>query len=284
LFLLVLATHRRKTDMIGKPNKDMQAILDKLAELGAQPLATLTPGQARKQPSPADAVKALLESRGLPTTPQRVAGTEDRSFAGPGGPVQLRIYRPLGVIESELPAILYIHGGGWVIADLDTYDSSARALANSSGSLVVSTHYRQAPEHKFPAAHEDTLAAYRWLLDNAGSLGVDANRIGVAGESAGGNMAANICLQARDRGWPMPVHLLLVYPVTSADMQSPSYVEYADAKPLGKAAMEWFVKHAFGSEKDALDPRISLVSHARPGRPAADHRVAGADRSLALRG
>jgi acetyl esterase/lipase len=244
-----------------QPNKDMQAVLDRLVELGAKPLETLTPEQARKQPGPADAVKSLLDARGLPTTPERVAGTEDRSFAGPGGPVQLRIYRPLGITEADLPAILYIHGGGWVIANLDSYDASARALANAAGALVVSTHYRQGPEHKFPAAHDDTLAAYRWLLDNAASLGVDGNRIAVAGESAGGNMALNISLQARDLGWPQPVHQLLVYPVASADMQSPSYIECADAKPLGRAAMQWFVSHAFGSEKDALDPRISLVSH-----------------------
>lgn len=244
-----------------KPNKDMQAVLDQLEALGAKPFETLTPEQARKQPGPADAVKALLDAAGLPTTPERVAGIEERSFDGPGGSLPMRIYRPLGVTDGDLPAILYIHGGGWVVADLDSYDASPRALANAAGALVVSTHYRQGPEHKFPAAHDDTLAAYRWLLDNAASLGADPNRIAVAGESAGGNMAANICLQARDRGWPLPVHQLLVYPVASADMASPSYVEHADAKPLGKAAMQWFVKHAFASPKDALDPRISLVSH-----------------------
>ena len=212
--------------------------------------------------TPADARNLLLSAQISDNVFKEPADITDRTISGgPTGSISLRIVRPYGSSNRTLPAILYIHGGGWVIADLDTYDSSARALANAAGALVVSTHYRQGPENKFPAAHDDTLAAYRWLLDNAGNLGVDGSRIAVAGESAGGNMATNICLQARDRGWPTPVHLLLVYPVASADMQSPSYIEYADAKPLGKAAMDWFVKHSFGSPQDALDPRISLVSH-----------------------
>ena len=239
----------------------MQAVLDQLQALGAKPLETLTPQQARRQPSPADAVRAVLEAQGLSATPEMVAEVRNALFDGPAGPVTVRLYWPAHVDKGELPLLLYIHGGGWVIADLDVYDASARALANASGAIVMSTHYRQGPEHKFPAGHDDTVAAYRWLLDNASDLGGDASRVAIAGESAGGNMAANVSIQARDRGWQLPLHQLLVYPVANNDMQSPSYVENADAKPLNRKGMEWFVKHAFNSPDDSSDPRICLVSN-----------------------
>ena len=244
-----------------KPNAPMQAVLDQLQRLGAKPLETLTPEQARRQASPADAVAAVLQTQGKEPTPETVGDVQDRSFAGPEGAIALRIYWPkdASVGSTGLPLILYVHGGGWVIANLDVYDASPRALANVAGAIVVSTHYRQGPEHRFPAAHEDTLAAYRWALDNAASLGGDPRRIALVGESAGGNMAANIAIQARDRQWQAPLHQVLVYPVANNDMDSPSYLENAEAKPLGKAAMAWFVSHAFHAPEETADPRISLV-------------------------
>lgn len=125
--------------------------------------------------------------------------------------------------------------------------------------MPMSTHYRQGPEDRFPAAHEDTLAAYQWLLANGESLGGDPSRIALVGESAGGNMAADIALAAREQKLAAPVHQVLVYPVADDSMQTPSYAENAQAKPLGKAAMEWFVKYAFDAPADAADPRIRLV-------------------------
>jgi len=158
-----------------------------------------------------------------------------------------------------MPVILYIHGGGWVIADLDTYDASPRALANAAGAIVVSTHYRQGPEAKFPAAHEDALAAYKWVLANAAKFGGDPKRVAVVGESAGGNLAANIAIQARDQKLQAPLHQVLVYPVANNDLNSPSYVENANAKPLNKPMIEWFVKHYLGDPAKAADPRIALA-------------------------
>ncbi|KGQ18490.1 Alpha/beta hydrolase [Lysobacter dokdonensis DS-58] len=240
-----------------KADAQMQAVLDQLAKLGGKPIETLTPDEARMQPSPADAVKALLESQGKPTTPEPVAKVEDRTIPGAGGPIPIRIYTPEG--KGPMPVVLYIHGGGWVIANLDTYDASPRALANASGAIIVSTHYRQAPEHKFPAAHEDTLAAYKWVLANAAKLGGDAKKIAVVGESAGGNMAADIAIAARDQKLQAPVHQVLVYPVANNDMNSPSYVQNANAKPLNKPMMEWFVKHTFDNADQTADPRIAIA-------------------------
>lgn len=240
-----------------KADAQMQAVLDQLAKLGGKPIETLEPAEARQQPTPADAVKALLQSRGETATPEAVAQVANRTFPGAGGAVPIRIYTPEG--SGPMPVILYIHGGGWVIADLDTYDASPRALANAAKAIVVSTHYRQGPEHKFPAAHDDTLAAYKWLLANAASLGGDPRRIAVVGESAGGNMAANIAIAARDQKLQAPLHQVLVYPVASNDLNSPSYLENADAKPLNKPMIEWFVKHYLDSAEQSADPRISLV-------------------------
>ncbi|MFD0740385.1 alpha/beta hydrolase [Lysobacter koreensis] len=253
-----------------KPDMEMQAVLDQLAKLGGKPIETLTPEEARKQPTPADAVKALLQSQGKPTAPEPVAKVSNRTFPGAGGAVPIRIYMPAPMADQGAPpradadkqtwpVVLYIHGGGWVIADLDTYDASARALANRAQAIVVSTHYRQGPEHMFPAAHEDTLAAYQWVLKNAASLGGDPRKIALVGESAGGNMAANIAIAARDRKWQAPLHQVLVYPVADNDLNSPSYQENANAKPLNKAMIEWFVKHYVGAPEKTADPRIALV-------------------------
>ncbi|NUS59691.1 MAG: alpha/beta hydrolase [Lysobacter sp.] len=240
-----------------KADAQMQAVLDQLAKLGGKPIETLAPAEARKQPSPADAVKALLESQNKPTTPEAVAKVDNRTFPGPGGAVPIRIYTPEG--KGPFPVVLYIHGGGWVIADLDTYDASPRAIANAAKAIVVSTHYRQGPENPFPAAHEDTKAAYQWVLKNAASFGGDPKRIAVVGESAGGNMAANVSIAARDNKWQAPLAQVLVYPVADDDMNSPSYIENANAKPLNKPMMEWFAKHYLGDMAKASDPRIALV-------------------------
>ena len=242
-----------------KADPQMQAVLDQLAKLGVKPIETLTPEQARAQPSPADAVRAVLQAQDKPTTPEAVARVQDSTFPGPAGAVPIRIYTPEVDGDGPLPVILYIHGGGWVIADLDTYDASPRALANAAKAVVVSTHYRQAPEDKFPAAHEDTLAAYKWVLAHAAEFGGDPKRVAVAGESAGGNMAADIAIAARDQHLQAPVAQVLIYPVAGNDTSTPSYIENANAKPLSKPAMLWFIEQTFALPEDAADPRINLV-------------------------
>ncbi len=166
------------------------------AKLGAKPPDTLSPTEARKQPSPADAVMALLKARSKSAAPEVVGNVANRTVPGPGGQIPVRIYTPAG--NGPFPLIFYIHGGGWVIANLDTYDASARGLTNAAQAVVVSTHYRQAPEDKFPAAHEDVWASYQWAVANAPSINADPARVAVAGESAGGNLAANVAIRARD--------------------------------------------------------------------------------------
>ena len=249
-----------------KANKEMQAVLDQLGALGGKPIETLPPEEARHQPTPADAVKALLKKRGESTAPEPVAKVENKTIAGAGGAIPIRIYTPTGA--GPFPVVFYIHGGGWVIADLDTYDSSPRALANAAKAVVVSTHYRQAPEHPFPASHEDVFTSYKWVRENAVSFNGDSNRVAVVGESAGGNMAAAISLMARERNVPLPLHQVLVYPVADTDSDSPSFQENANAKPLNKAMMGWFAKHEFKNPQDAKDPRIELVNASLRGLPS----------------
>lgn len=241
-----------------EPNEQMQAVLDSLAELGAKPLGTISVEEARSQPTPADAVKAVMEEQGIEPDPAlEQIQTEDIAIPGPAGDIPARIYTPEG--EGPFPIIVYYHGGGWVIADIDTYDGSARALAAGAGAIVVSSHYRQAPEHPFPAFHEDAYAAYEWAVENSGSFNGDADRIAVAGESAGGNLAANVAIMARDNEAIEPLHQLLVYPIAGNDMTTQSYQRNAEAAPLGRGGMEWFFEQAFETPEEASDPRIDLV-------------------------
>jgi acetyl esterase len=241
-----------------KAGPQMQAVLTELQKLGVKPVEKLTPAEARTQPTPADAVKAVLKGQGKSTEPMPVGKVENRTIPGPAGQIPVRIYWPSRG-NSPFPVVHYIHGGGWVIADLDTYDSSPRAIANAAKAIVVSSHYRQAPEHPFPAAHADSFAAYQWVLANVASLGGDPKRIAVMGESAGGNMAAANTLLARAKGLPMPVHQVLVYPVANYGFDSPSYQENAKAKPLGKDGMQWFFEKYLTNPQQGQDPLISLI-------------------------
>lgn len=242
---------------MAQPDAQMKEVLDKLASLGGKPIETLTPAEARKQPSPADAVKALLKEKGLSTAPEPVGKVVNRTIPGAGGSIPVRIYTPKGT--GPFPVIVYYHGGGWVIADLDTYDSSPRALCNAANAIVISSHYRQGPEHKFPAAHQDAFVAYQWAVANAKSLGGDTAKIAVAGESAGGNMAASVAIMARDKKIKIPVHQLLVYPVTQVGMETPSYKENMNAKPLNVPMMKWFGDNYLNTPADADNPVINLL-------------------------
>ena len=259
LFAAATFSSSQSSAQAPKPNKEMQEVLSALEALGPKPIETLTPAEARKQPTPADAVKAVLQKQGKNADPEPVAKIEDRKIKGPAGEIPVRIYWPAGAKGGAAPVVHYIHGGGWVIADLDVYDASPRAIANAAGAIVVSSHYRQAPEHKFPAAHEDSFAAYQWVLANAKSLGGDAEAVAVMGESAGGNMAAAITMMAKQKNVQMPVHQVLVYPVANHAFDTESYQQNADAKPLGKAGMQWFFQHYLKSEKDGDNPMVSLL-------------------------
>lgn len=250
-----------------KPVPSNQAVLDALKAKGMRPIHTLEPTEARREPTFADGVKAVLAQQGKPTTPPPGVTASDITVRGAAGPLHAKLYKPAAAAGGRLPVILYFHGGGWVIASSEVYDSSARALARETGALVVSVDYRLAPEDKFPAQHDDALAAYRWALANAAPLGGDASRIVLAGESAGGNLAVATAIAARDGGLPAPVAILAVYPVAGTDLNTPSYQENANAMPLSRAGIGWFVYHTARSPADALDPRLNLVAANLRGLP-----------------
>jgi acetyl esterase/lipase len=146
-----------------------------------------------------------------------------------------------------------------VVGDLDAYDSTPRALAKKTGAIVVSVHYRLAPEHKFPAAHDDTYAAWLWMVDKARSLGGNRRNAAIVGEDAGGNMALNIALRVRSEGRTRPVHLVLIHPIAGNDMSRSSYVQNMRARPLNTFLMQWFMRQAFANADETADPRINLA-------------------------
>lgn len=250
---------------LARSDADMRAVIQQHMALGPRPIPTLTPQEARRQPTIADAVRTLLQRQGRSTAPEQVGNVVDRTIPGPGGQIPVRIYTPAGT--GPFPVVVYSHGGGWVIATIDTYDSSARALTNAARAIVISIEYRKGPENRFPAAHDDAFAAYQWALANAASIGGDPNRVATAGESAGGGLAVATALMARDRGVKLPVHVLSVYPIADGDTISPSYQEWASAKPLDRPTMAWFFRHYLRGPQDAADPRISLVDTNLRGMP-----------------
>jgi len=213
--------------------------------------------------------------------PEPVGAVEDIAIPGPAGDIAARTYRPAGPHGSDgsdgaiLPVVVYVHGGGWVIADIDVYDASCRGLANRSGAMVVAVEYRHAPEYPFPAAHDDVLAATSWIMANAAQLGGDPARVAIAGESAGGNMAAATCIALAAQGGPAPVFQLLIYPVTSTAMDTVSYAEAADAKPLYSGFMNWFFGQTIASVADLDDPRLNLLG-------VADMALAGLPPALVI--
>jgi len=245
-------------DPMTKADPDMKAVMDELGVLNGKPIESLSADEARKQPTPADAVAALLKKEGKSAAPEPVEQISNRTIPGLGGALPVRIYLPK-TGTAPYPVIVYYHGGGFVIASIDTYDASARGLANGAGAVVVAVEYRKAPEHKFPAAHEDALAAYEWTMKNAASIGGDPKKIALVGESAGGNLAANVSMAARDKKEAMPIYEVLVYPVAGSDMNTESYLANANAKPLNKAMMGWFTGKYFNTPADGNDPRIGLV-------------------------
>lgn len=183
-------------------------------------------------------LRAQFVEMSLPSDPPQVASVENRSIPGPSGEIPIRIYTPEG--PGPHPVLVYFHGGGWVIGDLDTHDGPCRSLARGASTLVVSVEYRLAPENPFPAAPDDCYAATVWVADNAQKLGGDANRLAVGGDSAGGNLAAVTSLMAQKRGGPSLCHQLLIYPVTDHAFGTPSYSENADGYFLTLDLMKWF--------------------------------------------
>jgi len=251
-----------------KPAADMQAVLDAMAALGAQPIERLTPVKARLQPTAADGAHAVMRRQGVSTAPDPTVTTKDIAY-GSDAMQYARVYRPAAAAPggAPLPVVVYYHGGGWVIADVNVYDATPRLLAKQLNAIVVSVEYRHAPEAKFPAQHEDAANAYRWVLRNAAAWAGDPARIVLAGESAGGNLAVATAIYARDNRLTAPLHILSVYPIANSDMTLPSKRDAANAKPLNTAMLAWFGHYWAKSMADMRDPRIDLVRADLHGLP-----------------
>jgi acetyl esterase len=235
-----------------------RAVLDQLAALNLPPLNTLSAPEARAQ----------SKARRAPVTPEDVARVENRTIPGPAGEIPIRAYTPAGT--GPFPLVVYFHGGGWVIGDLDTHDPVCRALTNRSGCLVVSIDYRLAPEHPYPAAVDDAYAATAWIAEHATELGGDGSRLAVAGDSAGGNLAAVVALLARDRGGPRIAFQALVYPVTDCDLDTTSYRENAEGYFLTREMMRWFWDQYVPDEARRREPLASpLRAESLTGLPPA---------------
>jgi acetyl esterase len=249
------------TDASGVLDPQAQRLLDAFGVLEPQPYEILRPDQARKQPTLADAVRRVLREDGRPAEPEPVGDVRDVTALGPVGEVRIRVYNPAGAPSGPLPVVLWIHGGGWVLSDVDTYDASCRGLAERAGAIVVSPDYRRAPEHVFPAAYDDVVFAYRWTRSHVEELGADLARIAIGGESVGATMAAATCWALAQVGEPLPVAQVLVCPLTTPRESGVSMTDSADARPLDRPKLSWLLMHAFQGVPEALhDRRVDLLS------------------------
>jgi len=229
----------------------IQRVLQVMAEANLRPIEAMTPAEAREQ------MEATAQARKAEPLP--VDRVRERSVAGPAGDIRLRLYWPNRA--APLPAIVYYHGGGHVIGSLDTHDLVARNLCAGAEALVASVDYRMGPEHRFPAAVEDSFAALKWVHANAKELGADPDRLGVHGDSAGANLAAVVALMARDAGSPRLRLQSLVYPVADYRLVGDSYDKYTQGYGLlTRESMVWFRNHYLRSPKDAEDWRASPIN------------------------
>jgi acetyl esterase/lipase len=215
---------------------------------GQPPMETLSPEEARRGETAALAAVAA--------NPEPGVRWEGLTIPGPDGVVPGRAYRPADQ-DPDAPLIVWAHMGGGVIGTLETSHAFCTQLAKIARAPVVSVDYRLAPEHRFPAGLEDVLAAYRWARDNAASFGAPAGRAAIAGDSMGGNFAAILCQELKRAGEPQPEFQLLVYPCTDVASQTPSMTLFADAFPLTRPMMDWFMGHYLGPDDNPADPRLS---------------------------
>lgn len=227
---------------------EVRTVLAELEALNGPPIETLPVNEARQVA--ATALRPYLGES------EPVASVEDMNIAGAECSIPIRLYTPAG--EGLRPALVYLHGGGWVLCDLETHDVLCRRIANDSGAVVIAVHYRRAPEHKFPAALVDCYATLKWVAENAERLGIDSTRIAVGGDSAGGNLTAAVCLKARQEGGPAIALQVLVYPVTNlSNFDTASYEEFADGYFLTASSMKWFRDCYLKDVDDAKNPLVS---------------------------
>jgi acetyl esterase len=225
---------------------EAQALLDQFEAVGAKPFEEMTVPEARV------AAAAFLDLQG---PPQEVASVAHRFIPGPTADIPVRIYTPEGT--GPFPGMVYFHGSGWVILNIELCDPAMRSLANSTGCVVVAVNYQKAPEHKFPVPFDDCYAATTWVAENAAELGIDPARLAVGGDSAGGNLAAAVCLRARDESGPALAYQLLVYPATDFGWDKRSYLENAEGYLLQRETMRWFWNHYVNDPSDGDNPYVS---------------------------
>jgi acetyl esterase len=222
--------------------------LDQLAALNLPDAPDMTPKEARAQME----LSAVMLGR-----PPAVARVEDRTLPGPAGPIRVRMTVPEGAGEGPKPALVYLHGGGWVVGSLGSHDHLCRSITAFSGVSVISVDYRLAPEHPFPAAVDDAQAAMEYVAEHAAEFDVDPARLAIGGDSAGGNIAAAVARRLRDKGSSRLAFQLLIYPATDADMNTASYLENAEGYLLTRAAMAWYWDQYVPDEAQRLDPDAS---------------------------
>jgi acetyl esterase/lipase len=264
-----LAKEKYKIDPVTgtkyKADVDMKDLLSAYSASGAKPIETLTPSEARQQSTMADAVVALMKQRAIDPDPAKLVPditTVDVPIPGDNleTPLATTVYTPVG--PGPFPAVVYFHGGGWVIGSRKAYDAGARALAKGANAVVISVDYRLAPEHKFPAAWDDALAAYKWMASNVGSWRGDPRRLALAGEGAGANLALATAIATADAGLTRPKAVIAIYPITQTGSETESYIDSANAKVLNKAMMIWAFSHVLNSPAERTDPRLDLL-HAK---------------------
>src|SRR5580658_4672321 len=231
-----------------KLDPTVRQLLEAAEAEGNRPLESFSPVEARQLA--ADSLKLIGG------TLEPVHSIENLRIPGPDCQIPIRVYTPDA--PAPRPALIYFHGGGWVVCDLDTHDVVCTAIAHRAGSTVVAVDYRLAPEHKFPSAVIDSYAATAWVAANGEKLGIDPQRIAVGGDSAGGNLAAVVSLKSRDEDGPAIALQIMVYPVTDlSSFATGSYQEFAEGYYLTKNEMEWFRSHYLRSMEDARDPHAS---------------------------
>jgi acetyl esterase len=288
--LPVAAEHRVVRFFCGLPPRLQRLLFGRPPELDGQRLApdihtllwldrlVYEGGPSERKTVEETRAERLKEARIVAHRPPiAMARVEPVAIPGPAGTIDARLYLPAATSEPS-PLLVYFHGGGWVIGGLDTHDDPCRFLAAHSGARVLSVDYRLAPEHPFPAAAEDALAAYEWAAANAGRLGVDPGRLGVGGDSAGANLAAAACLMARDAGIATPAMQLLIYPVTETAGTARSRRTFAEGFLLTRGDMDWFEDHYLPPGVDRGDPRVALLEATDlSGLPPAYVATAGFD-------
>jgi acetyl esterase len=246
-------------------DKDNQKVIDMLSQMAFPSLDTTTPQEYRRLMNPPNGKK------------QTVATVTDTVINGQNNALSLRLYRPV-VDDRKLAAVIYFHGGGFVVGDIDSHDSICRALANLSGAMIISVDYRLAPEHKFPAATEDGLQALQWVFDHSQELAIDSTNISLAGDSAGANLATVTALLSRDRSGPAVKQQLLLYPCLDPSCQRPSFTEFGEGYFLGRDQMQWFWQHYLDDvEQQTTTAYVNPLFANLSGLPPTTLIIAGCD-------